>query len=152
MLFVPDHAPDALQLVTFDELHDNVVLPLAGTPGGDAEIRTDGDVAPPTVTVARATAPPPGPLHDNVKSFVFVSAAVGADPLVGLLPDHPPEAVQEVALELVQVNVELCPELTLLGFAVKETDGAGPSPPLCASSPPPDPPLPQPVKAIRRVN
>jgi hypothetical protein len=62
---------------------------------------------PPTVTVTRATAPPPGPLQESVKSFVFVSAAVGAEPLVGLLPDHAPDAVQDVAFALVHVNVEL---------------------------------------------
>jgi hypothetical protein len=35
---LPDHEPDAVQLVTFAELHVSVVLPFAGTPGGDAEI------------------------------------------------------------------------------------------------------------------
>jgi hypothetical protein len=38
VLLLPDHAPEAVQLVMSDEVHVNVVLPFAGTPGGEAEI------------------------------------------------------------------------------------------------------------------
>ncbi len=47
------------------------------------------------------------------------------EPLVASLPDQAPEAVQEVALVLDHVNVELAPLATVLGLAVKLTVGAG---------------------------
>jgi type IV secretory pathway VirB9-like protein len=43
--------------------------------------------------------------------------------LVATGPDHPPEAVQEVAFVEDQVKVELPPGETLAGFAVSETVG-----------------------------
>ncbi len=46
-------------------------------------------------------------------------------PLVDLLPDHAPEAVQLVALELLQLSVELLPLVTEVGFAERFTVGAG---------------------------
>ncbi len=46
------------------------------------------------------------------------------DPLTALLPDQAPEAVQEVALVLDHVRVELAPLATVLGLAVKLTVGA----------------------------
>jgi len=103
-------------------------------------------VDPPTVTVARATAPPRGPLHESVKSRVRSSAGVRAYPLVGLLLDHAPDAVQEVAFVLVHVSFELSPGPTLVGLAVNETVGAGPSPSPDPSS------SPQPANAMARVN
>jgi hypothetical protein len=42
-----------------------------------------------------------------------------------LLPDQPPEAVQEVALVELHVSEELAPLDTLVGFAVNVTVGAG---------------------------
>ncbi len=51
-------------------------------------------------------------------------AAVPWEPLVATAPDHPPEAVQEVALVEVQFKVELAPADTLAGLALKETVGA----------------------------
>ena len=45
-------------------------------------------------------------------------------PLVVSAPVQPPDAVQEVALVLDHVNVELPPEAMLVGFAVKVTVGA----------------------------
>jgi hypothetical protein len=47
------------------------------------------------------------------------------EPLVALLPDHAPEAVQEVALADDQLKVEPLPRATVLGLAVKLTVGAG---------------------------
>jgi hypothetical protein len=43
--------------------------------------------------------------------------------LTATAPDHPPDAVQEVALVEDQFNVELPPWDTLAGFALKETVG-----------------------------
>ncbi len=47
------------------------------------------------------------------------------EPLVAMLPDQPPEAVQAVALVVDQVRVELPPLATVLGLAPRATVGAG---------------------------
>lgn len=51
------------------------------------------------------------------------------EPLVALLPDHAPEAVQLVAFVLFQLNVELPPLVTEAGFAANVSVGAN-DPPL----------------------
>jgi len=50
---------------------------------------------------------------------------VDYEPLVGLLPDQPPEAVQDVAFVADQFKVEVPPLITELGLAVRLTAGAG---------------------------
>jgi hypothetical protein len=50
---------------------------------------------------------------------------VAAEPLVALLPDQAPVAVQAVAFVEVQASVELPPLATVLGLAVKLTVGVG---------------------------
>ena len=52
-------------------------------------------------------------------------AVVDCEPLVALAPDQAPEAVHEVALVAVQVNVEVPPLTTVLGLALKLIVGAG---------------------------
>jgi hypothetical protein len=52
-----------------------------------------------------------------------VSAVVVTLPLIACAPVHPPEAVHEVALLVVQVSVEVPPLATLVGFAVSVTPG-----------------------------
>ena len=47
------------------------------------------------------------------------------EPLKALLPDHAPEAVQEVALVADQASVAPLPLATVLGLAVKVTVGEG---------------------------
>jgi hypothetical protein len=54
-----------------------------------------------------------------------VSAPVDCDPLTALVPDHAPEAVQEVAWVADQLSVEPLPLATVLGLAVNVTVGAG---------------------------
>jgi hypothetical protein len=54
-----------------------------------------------------------------------VSAPVDCEPLIALLPDQAPEAVQEVVLVDDQVNADAAPLLTVLGAAEKLTVGAG---------------------------
>ncbi len=54
-----------------------------------------------------------------------LSAPLDCDPLVAWLPDHPPEAVQEVAFVVDQLKVELFPLTMELGFAERLTVGAG---------------------------
>jgi hypothetical protein len=53
-----------------------------------------------------------------------VSAPVDWVPLVALLPDQPPEAVQAVVLLEDHVRVELPPEAIVLGPALMLTVGA----------------------------
>jgi len=50
-------------------------------------------------------------------------APVPCEPLIGIAPDQPPEAAQELALVVDQLKVELPPEATLAGFALNETVG-----------------------------
>lgn len=50
---------------------------------------------------------------------------VELEPLVALVPDQAPEAVQEVALVEDQVKVEVPPLATLVGLALIVTVGAG---------------------------
>ncbi len=54
-----------------------------------------------------------------------LSAPVDCEPLSGMLPDHPPDAVHAVALLDDQVNVALFPLVIVLGLTVKATFGAG---------------------------
>jgi hypothetical protein len=48
-----------------------------------------------------------------------VSAALDCDPLMPLVPDQPPEAVQAVALMDDQVSLDVPPLATVLGLALK---------------------------------
>jgi hypothetical protein len=54
-----------------------------------------------------------------------VSAAVCCEPLVPREPDQAPDAAQEVALEVDQVNVERPPLATVLGLAARLMVGTG---------------------------
>jgi hypothetical protein len=54
-----------------------------------------------------------------------VSAPLDCEPLIPLLPDQPPEAVQAVALVEDQLSVDALPLAMVLGLAVKLTVGAG---------------------------
>lgn len=64
------------------------------------------------------------------------------EPLVALVPDQAPEAVQEVALVADQDTVELPPLVTVLGLAPRLTVGAGAVTEIvadCVALPPPAP-------------
>jgi hypothetical protein len=66
-----------------------------------------------TFTVTDWLALPPDPLQVSAYVVVVLSAPVLALPLVGSLPDHPPEALQLVALVDDQLSVEAEPLLTV---------------------------------------
>lgn len=68
---------------------------------------------------------PPVPVHVSVKLVVAATVPVEAVPLVGLVPLHPPDAVQVVVLVELQVRVEEPPLGMLVGLAVSVTVGAG---------------------------
>jgi hypothetical protein len=54
-----------------------------------------------------------------------VSAPVACEPLIALLPNQAPEAVQAVALVDDQVSVDPLPLATVLGLALKLTVAVG---------------------------
>lgn len=89
--------------------------------------------------MARATAPPPGPLQFNVNVVFAVIAPLASLPLTARLPVHPPDAVHASALFADQVNVVVPPELIVVGDADKLIVG-GLEPPDCGSVPPDPPP------------
>jgi hypothetical protein len=78
-----------------------------------------------TVTVADCDAEPPAPVQVSVNFVVAERAAVVCDPAVASAPLQPPEAVQAVALVDDQVRADVAPLLTVAGFAVRVTAGAG---------------------------
>lgn len=63
-------------------------------------------------------------------------------PLVAWVPVQPPLAVQEFALVLDHVRVELLPDATVAGVADKLTVGAGVAETLTVALAEPDPPAP----------
>jgi hypothetical protein len=56
---------------------------------------------------------------------VLVKAGVDEPPEVALLPDQPPEAVQDVAPVEDQLSVEIPLLVTEVGFAASDTVGTG---------------------------
>ena len=67
---------------------------------------------------------PPAPVQVKVYVALAVSDPVDCEPLTGLAPDQPPEAEQEVALAAFHVSIELDPDATVLGAALRLTEGA----------------------------
>ena len=121
---LPLHPPDAVQDEALVEDQVSVVaLPLATVLGLALSVSVGaGDV---TVTVADCAALPPAPVQLRVYVAFALSAPVDWEPLVAWLPDQPPEAVQEVAFVVDQLNVELPPLTMELGLAARLTVGAG---------------------------
>jgi hypothetical protein len=73
------------------------------------------------------------------------SVPVDSVPLVPSAPDQPPEAAHDVASRAVQVRLEMPPLDTLVGLAVRATEGAPGVDPLteldvAGASPEPEPP------------
>jgi hypothetical protein len=79
-----------------------------------------------TVTFLEAVALPPAPAHAMV--YVTVPVAVGvsvAEPLVASIPDHAPDAVQDVAFVEPHVIVVELPNVKVEGDALMVTVGLG---------------------------
>ena len=57
--------------------------------------------------------------------MLVVNVPVDCVPLVAFVPDHPPEAEQEVAFVVDQVSVALPPLAMVVGLKDSETAGAG---------------------------
>src|SRR5215475_10004781 len=93
----------------------SVELPVEG--GG-------GAVEEATVTVVDWVAESPDPVHVKANVVFAVRLPVLWEPEVDLLPDHPPEAVHEVAFVEFHVSVAALPEEIEFGLAVMLTVGA----------------------------
>ena len=118
---LPDQPPEAVQLFALLEDQLSVADPPLLTVVGLALKPTV--VAAVTLTVTDWLALPPGPLQASVKVVVVLSAPVLTVPLVGSLPDQPPEAVQLVALVEDQLSIADPPLLTVVGLALTLTVG-----------------------------
>jgi len=103
-------------------------LVAAGSVAGDTILSDPPLDCTVTVVLCVAGVVPLAPLQVSVKVVVVLSGPVLALPLVGSLPDHPPEAVQLVAFTDDQLRVEGEPPLTVAGLAEKlsvELDAVG---------------------------
>lgn len=118
----PDQAPEALHAVAFADDHESVALaPLLMALGPTLRLTVGSGAL--TETVVDCAALPAGPRQVSVYVALCVSAPVKLEPLVALLPDQPPEAVQAVTLAEDHVRVALPPEAMVLGLALMVTVG-----------------------------
>jgi len=138
---VPDHAPEAVQVVALVEVQVSVAAVPLGTMLGLAPRLTVGAGALATVTVVAEFAEPPGPLHVSVNVLMLVSAPLTCEPLVATVPDHAPDAVHAVAFALLQVNVVVSPLLIVPGLALRDTVGAGATVTVADADPEPPGPV-----------
>lgn len=135
---MPDQPPDAAQLVTLVPAQVSVVLPFRATPTGFADSVTEG-VPAVTVTAPVCETLPPVPAQASVKLEFAVSAPVLCVPDVPRAPVHAPDAVQLVALVVLQVSCDEAPDCTLVGEALNVNVGAAAdtvTAAVCAMEPP----------------
>lgn len=121
---LPLHAPPAVHEVALLEVQLKVALAPLAIVLGLALMDTVG-AGWVTDTVVDWDALPPAPEHVMVNVVFALSVPVDLEPLVGSLPDQPPDAVQAVALVAAHVNVELAPLATVLGLALNFTVAVG---------------------------
>ena len=124
VVFVPDHPPDALQVVTLAPVQVSVELVFRATLRGFADRLTEGAPPDATVTAAVLALLPPAPAQVSVKLEFAVSAPVLCVPDVPLDPLHAPDAAQLVAFVVLHVNCDDEPDGTLVGDAVSVTVGS----------------------------
>ena len=117
---MPDQAPEAAHEVALVEDQVKVAAAPLLTVLGLAETLTVG-AGLLTDTVVDWAALPSVPVQVSAYVALAVRAPVDCEPLTGLVPDQAPEAVQEVALVEVQLNVELPPLATVLALAAMLT-------------------------------
>ena len=121
---LPDQAPEAVHEVALVDVQLNVEAPPLAMVLGLAVKLTVGAAAV-TETVADCVALPPAPVQVSTNVLLAVSAPLDCDPLIDLLPDHPPEAVQDVALVDDHVSFDAAPLATVLGLALMLTVALG---------------------------
>ena len=117
----PDQPADAVQLLALLDDQLSIADPPLLTVVGLALRPTVGGAE--TLIVTDWLALPPGPLQASVKVVVALSAPVLVVPLVGSLPDQPPEAVQLLAFVDDQLSIADPPLLTVVGLALRLTVG-----------------------------
>ena len=120
----PLQAPEAVHAVALADDQINVALSPLAMLVGLALMETLGGAAD-VVTVADWDAEPPAPVHVSVNLVVTERVAVALEPPVGLVPLHPPDATQAVALVDDQASTDAAPLLTVLGLAERVRAGAG---------------------------
>lgn len=127
----PPEATDAVQLSALLVLQLSVVdCPTSMVVGLALKFTTGAGTV--TVTLIGVAEPvPPSPLQLNLYVVVVLGDNI-CEPLVVLVPTHPEpspptstEAVQVLALVLLQVKVELSPRLMAVGTALSVTVGTG---------------------------
>ena len=119
----PDQAPEAIQAVALVDNQDRVAPAPLATVLGLALNVTVAVAWGLTVTVVDWTAVPPAPVQVNTYVALADRGPVGCDPVGALVPDHAPEAVQEVASTDDQDRTEALPLAILLGEALSLTVG-----------------------------
>jgi hypothetical protein len=119
----PDQAPEAVHAVALIDDHDSVApAPLATVLGLALNVTVAVGWAL-TVTVVDWIALPPAPVQVNTYVALADRAPVGCDPVSALVPDHAPDAVQEVALTEDHDKTEALPLTILLGAALNRMLG-----------------------------
>lgn len=122
---VPVQPPEAVQALAFVLVQFSVEESPLVIVVGAALNDTVGGVGPDaTVTVTDCAAVPPAPVQVSVKVVVAASPVRASEPLNDLVPAHPPDAVQAVALADDQFSVVEPPLATVVGVAVSVTEGA----------------------------
>ncbi len=120
---IPVQDPEALQLVAFVVLHANWdALPDVTLVGDALNVTVGATVV--TVTLAVCDTLPPLPAQASVKLELAVSAPVLWVPEVPFAPPQAPDAVQLVALVVVQDKLDAFPDCTLVGNAVSVNVGS----------------------------
>jgi hypothetical protein len=90
-----------------------------------------------TLTDAVSLAEPPAPAQINVYEASALRGPTDSDPDLAFVPDHPPDAVHDVAFAEDQASVSDEPETIDEALDVNVTVGAGAA--LLPESPPPPP-------------
>jgi hypothetical protein len=122
---LPDHAPEATQEVASVDDQARVEDPPLVTDvglGTSDTVGIGGGVLV-TATDTDALAVPPVPVQARVNVLELANAPLDWLPEFGLLPDHVPEAAQEVASVDDQVRVEDPPLVTDVGLGASDTVG-----------------------------
>ena len=127
-VLVPTHPPLPAHDVTSLLFQESTADSPDVTDIGETNIDTMGIVATGsgpgvTETVADAAATPPIPVHVMMYVVAIVREPVSWEPVVVLIPPHPPEATQVVAFVLDHVSLEEPPDITEAGSAEIMTVG-----------------------------
>lgn len=108
VFLLPDQLPEAVQLVAVVLLQSNVVEPSITTLFGFADRVTVGSGGAPTETFTVSLSSPLIPVQVSKKVLSAVSELIISEPVVLLLPDQSPEAIQ-LSTSLVDQSTVMLP-------------------------------------------